>query len=133
MLFLRPGSSKPVRAQASLVTDEEIERVITFIKQQRQPAYREALAKTLTKDPVTAHLDVKDEMYDAAIEVVLTTGQASTSMLQRKLRLSYVRAARLMDLMEQEGIVGPGRGAKPREILVERERRVPANPVSTES
>ena len=131
MLFLRPGTAKPIRAQASLVTDEEIERVAAFIKRQRSPVYREALTNTLTKDPVAAHLDIKDEMYDAAVEVVLTTGQASTSMLQRKLRLSYVRAARLMDLMEQEGIVGPGRGAKPREILVDREGRLQPSAHST--
>ncbi len=131
MLFLRPGTAKPIRAQSSLVTDPEIEQVTTFIKQQRNPVYREGLTQTLTKDAVTAHLEVKDEMYDAAVDVVLTTGQASTSMLQRKLRLSYVRAARLMDLMEQERIVGPGRGAKPRDILVDRSQRIPTNPIST--
>jgi len=120
MLFLRPGTSKPIRAQGSLVSDEEIERAVEFLKQQRQPEYNAALLKEAEKK-LAGLSDVKDELYDEAVKVILDTGQASASILQRRLRLGYTRAARLVDMMEQEGIVGPPRGAKPREIFLKKE------------
>ena len=118
LLFLRPGSSKPVRAQGCFVTDPEIERIVSHVKQQRQPTYDEQLISRQEK-PVEAMLGDKDELYEMAKKLVLDTRQASTSLLQRRLRLGYARAARILDLMEQEGLVGPPQGSRPREILVD--------------
>ncbi|MFH0764396.1 MAG: DNA translocase FtsK [Candidatus Omnitrophota bacterium] len=116
MLFIEPGASKPVRAQCSLISDKEIEKITDFIKSQVGPQY--------IKDIVEAHKKTsfkkfeKDEVYDEAVKLVLETRQASVSVLQRRLGLGYTRAARLIDMMEDEGIVGPYQGSKPRDILV---------------
>jgi len=119
MLFLRPGAGKPIRAQGSLVSDEEIEKVVEFWKKQSQPLYNEILLKEEKK--ILGLEKGKDELYEEAVRIVLETGQASASILQRRLSIGFTRAARLIDMMEEEGIVGPYRGAKPREILVNRE------------
>jgi S-DNA-T family DNA segregation ATPase FtsK/SpoIIIE len=119
LMFRKPGSAKPIRAQASFVTDEEIERVVAHLKAQQKPLYNEELIARQDK-PADAILDGdKDELYEMAKKLVLETRQASTSLLQRRLRLGYGRAARILDLMEQEGIVGPPQGSRPREVLVE--------------
>ncbi len=120
MLFLRPGTSKPIRAQGSLVSDREIEKVVEFLKRQSQPVYNDALLKESEKRATSLGIE-KDELYDEAVKVVLESGQASASILQRRLRLGFTRAARLIDMMEEEGIVGPYRGARPREILLKKE------------
>ncbi len=120
LLFLRPGTAKPIRAQGAFVTDAEIERVTNFLKQQRAPSYDERLLERATQ-PDGALITEKDELYEIARRLVLETGQASTSFLQRRLRLGYGRAARILDLMEQEGLVGPPQGSRPREILVTRD------------
>jgi S-DNA-T family DNA segregation ATPase FtsK/SpoIIIE len=124
LMFLRPGTAKPIRAQGAFVTDAEIEQITNFLKQQRPPAYDE---RFLEKSRQPEHLAMgggeKDELYDTAKQLVLDTGQASTSLLQRRLRLGYGRAARILDLMEQEGLVGPPQGSRPREILVTRDAR----------
>ncbi len=117
MLFVEPGTDKPVRAQGSLVSDDEIEKLVTFIKAQRAPKYEEAITKIEKKQAVSRFQ--KDEIYEEAVRVVLETRQASVSMLQRKLGVGYTKAARLIDMMEDDGIVGPYQGSKPREILVE--------------
>ena len=118
LLFLRPGSAKPIRAQGAYVTDAEIEQVTSFLKQQGAPAYDERLMAH-DRQPESATFETeKDEMYEQAKTLVMATGQASTSLLQRRLRLGYGRAARILDLMEQEGIVGPPQGSRPREVLV---------------
>ena len=122
LLFLRPGTAKPIRAQGAFVTDTEIEQVTTFLKQQRPPAYDERLLEK-ARQPEGLALGDKDELYEMAKQLILDTGQASTSLLQRRLRLGYGRAARILDLMEQEGLVGPPQGSRPREILVSRETR----------
>lgn len=116
LLFLRPGTAKPIRAQSCLVTDAEIERVVSHLKAQRPPVFDEQLIARQEK-PAAAFDTEKDELYDMAKKIVLETGQASTSFLQRRLRLGYGRAARILDLMEQEGLVGPPQGSRPREIL----------------
>ncbi|MBI3088420.1 MAG: DNA translocase FtsK [Candidatus Omnitrophica bacterium] len=118
LLFLRPGTAKPIRAQGCFVTDEEIERIVSHVKAQRTPAYDERFL-TQQERPVEAFLTQKDELYEMAKRLVLETGQASTSFLQRRLRLGYARAARILDLMEQEGLVGPPQGSRPRDILVD--------------
>ena len=120
LLFLRPGTAKPIRAQGAFITDAEIERVTSFLKAQRPPVYDERLLEH-QQHPEGALTTEKDELYETAKQLVLETGQASTSLLQRRLRLGYGRAARMLDLMEQEGLVGPPQGSRPREILVSRE------------
>jgi DNA segregation ATPase FtsK/SpoIIIE, S-DNA-T family len=126
-LLMDPRKSKLTRGQGSWVQDVEIERLTNFIKNQRKPVYSEKMMAAA--DHKSFGIDFKkDEMYESAKKVVIENGQASVSMVQRRLGLGYTRAARLIDMMEEEGIVGPYRGAKPREILVGR----PAEPQSQE-
>ena len=119
MLFIQPGSPKPVRAQGTLLTDAEIDRVVSVIKGQREPLYDDAILEQQKKSLSGRGGFDKDEFFDEAVKMVLETGQASVSMLQRRLRLGYTRAARLIDAMEEDGIVGPFRGSKPREIMIQ--------------
>lgn len=119
LLFLQPGQAKPVRAQSSFLKDREIENVLDFIKKQAQPAYDGAILQE--QEQVQLGGGDKDELYDMAAKLVIESGQASVSILQRRLRLGYTRAARLIDMMQDEGLVGPYRGSKPREILIDRE------------
>ena len=119
MLFLKPGEPKPTRGQATYISDEEISKAVEFIKAQQGPQYLEEIEAVSDGKSLIRPME-KDEMYDDAVRVVLETRQASVSVLQRKLRLGYGRAARIMDMMEQEEIVGPFQGSKPREILVDR-------------
>jgi S-DNA-T family DNA segregation ATPase FtsK/SpoIIIE len=119
MLFLRPGESKLIRAQGSLINDNEIERIVDFIKSQAQPFYDEEILKEQQKSSFIN--GQKDEFYEQAVKVIMESGQASVSILQRRLRLGYTRAARIIDMMEQEGIIGPFEGSKPRKILIDRE------------
>ncbi len=119
MLFLKPGESKPIRGQSTFISDEEISKAVHFIKAQQGPQYLSEL-EAIHKGGASVHVADKDELYDEAVRVVLETRQASVSVLQRKLRLGYGRAARIIDMMEQEGVVGPFQGAKPREILVDK-------------
>ncbi len=121
LLFLRPGTAKPIRAQGAFVTDAEIEQVTKFVKDQRAPSYNEKLLER-ARQPEGALLGgEKDELYETAKQLVLDTGQASTSLLQRRLRLGYGRAARMLDVMEQEGLIGPPQGSRPRDILISRD------------
>ncbi|MFH0839170.1 MAG: DNA translocase FtsK [Candidatus Omnitrophota bacterium] len=117
MLFLKPGQAKPVRAQGCLISDKELEKIVNFIKAQREAVYDEEILKEQSK-AYSLKDQPKDELFEEAAKLVIETGQASISILQRRLRLGYTRAARLIDLMEEEGIIGPFRGSKPREILV---------------
>ena len=125
MLFMEPGAAKPTRAQSSLVSDREIERVIDFISSQREPEHEADIAKEQTKKDFGRGAG-KDELFDDAVQLVMESGQASVSMLQRRMRLSYTRAARMIDSMEEEGLIGPYCGSKPREILVDREQYIGA-------
>lgn len=119
MLFLRPGESKLIRIQGTLVSDREIEKVMDFIKSQAEPVYDEEILKEQQK----SHLanGQKDDLYDEAVKIIMESNQASVSILQRRLRLGYTRAARIIDTMEQEGLIGPFEGSKPRKILIDRE------------
>ncbi len=117
MLFIEPGASKPVRAQGSLVSDEEIERIVNYVKDQREPEYDIDITKQQKKSKFKSF--EKDEVYEEAVKLVIQSRQASVSMLQRRLGVGYTRAARLVDMMEDEGIVGPYAGSKPRDILVD--------------
>lgn len=120
MLFQQPGDAKPIRGQACLITDQEINNIVKFVTDQRKPDYHPDLAAAQSGRAGAGGVMDKDELFDEAVAVVLETGQASTSNLQRRLRLGYTRAARIIDQMEAEGIIGPGQGAKPRDILIDR-------------
>ena len=120
MLFLRPGEEKLIRAQGTLVKDKEIERVVDFIKAQAEPVYDEEILSDQQKASIGLNGE-KDPLYDEAVRVIIETNQASVSILQRRLRLGYTRAARIIDMMEQDGMVGPFEGSKPRKLLVDRE------------
>ncbi len=126
LLIMDPRKSKVIRAQGALVQDSEIEKVTSFIKKQNMPIHHESVTQEGQKKMAMGDFK-KDEIYEEAKRVVLDSGQASVSMVQRRLGVGYTRAARLIDMMEEEGIVGPYRGAKPRDILVERPSAAPVN------
>ena len=119
MLFLLPGEEKLIRAQGALVSDKEIEAVVDFIREQAAPIFNEEILKDQQKSTVAN--GEKDELFDQAVRVIMESNQASVSILQRRMRLGYTRAARIIDMMEVEGLVGPFEGSKPRKILVDRE------------
>jgi len=119
MLFLLPGEEKLIRAQGSLVSDKEIEKVVGFIKAQAEPIYDEEILKEQHKSLLGN--GEKDELYDEAVRIIMESNQASVSILQRRMRLGYTRAARIIDTMEQEGLIGPFEGSKPRRILADRD------------
>jgi S-DNA-T family DNA segregation ATPase FtsK/SpoIIIE len=117
MLYLPSGAPKPLRLQGAYVTLEEIERLVDFWTSQGGPQYTADLSEAKSsKDAVTEASE--DELYDQAMEIVIRAKQASTSLLQRRLKVGYSRAARLLDDMEMRGVVGPADGNKPRKILV---------------
>ncbi|MCB1195937.1 DNA translocase FtsK, partial [bacterium] len=118
-LFLPPGTSKLIRGQGAYVSDKEIHRVVDYIHDQTDEETEpfDILEQEELFSPISDEMD--DELYEQAVDIVKLSGQASSSILQRKLRVGYARAARLIDMMEANGIVGPHRGSKPRDILVE--------------
>ncbi len=133
MLYHPLGSSKPTRIQGAFVTDEERETVINFIKQNSEPQYNEDIEAQIeqvaeaksAKEPEpeeSGGFSEYDELLPQAVEVIFETKQASVSMLQRRLKLGYSRAARIVDQMEELGIVGPFEGSKPRQIVMTREQ-----------
>jgi S-DNA-T family DNA segregation ATPase FtsK/SpoIIIE len=115
MLYSTPSTSKPTRIQGAFVTEQEIELVTTYSKKQAKPEYR---TEILADKRSQYGFDYDDPMLGEAIRVVVNAGQASVSMLQRRLRLGYSRAARLVDMMEAKGIVGAYEGSKPRAVLM---------------
>jgi DNA segregation ATPase FtsK/SpoIIIE, S-DNA-T family len=119
MLFMEPGSSHIIRGQCSLVDDAEIKKVVKYVKDQSGPNYLEAAVATQEKRSQAGTGQERDDLYREAVEVVIQTKQASVSMIQRKLRVGYARAARMIDVMEEDGIVGSYNGSKPREILMD--------------
>ena len=133
MLFSTSSSPKPARIQGCFVSDEEVEAVVSFVKADHSTEYDQNVMDEIERQ---AAFDKKDKgasassddsgendpMVSAAIEVVVEMGQASTSMLQRRLKLGYARAARIIDIMEEMGVVGPYEGAKPRQVLITREQ-----------
>jgi S-DNA-T family DNA segregation ATPase FtsK/SpoIIIE len=116
MLFLPPGSARLMRIHGAYVSDQEIKRVVNFIKQQAKPQYKEEIFAVRSEVEKGYEEDEYDEMYDRAVELVCESQQASISMVQRRLRVGYNRAARMIEQMERDGIVGPAEGAKPREV-----------------
>jgi S-DNA-T family DNA segregation ATPase FtsK/SpoIIIE len=121
MLYLPPSASRLIRAQGVLVTDDEIHRLVEFVSKQSPPAFDMAMHEKL-QSAVTPEEEVTnedEELVEKCLEIIRQEKRASTSLLQRRLRLGYTRAARIVDILEQRGILGPGEGAKPREILVD--------------
>ena len=135
MLYAPIGSGKPLRVQGCFVTDPEVEAVSSYVKENYTAEYNQEVLKDIERnaqqtgkkasgpdpEPTAEELD-GDEMLPAAVDVILETGQASVSMLQRRLKLGYARAARIVDEMEEKGIVGPFQGSKPRAILITKEQ-----------
>lgn len=122
MLFMPPNYPRIIRLHCAYISVPEVQRLVKFVKEQGEPQYDERILQILKRTgdlPFEEELGEKDELFDQAVELVLATGQASASFLQRKMKLGYARASRILDQMEQEGIVGPSQGAKPREILVD--------------
>ncbi len=117
MLFSDPSKAKPIRIQGSLITDPEIERMAEFTRSQAEPVYVEDIFEKAV--PYLPSTPEEDALYQDAVRVVIQARRASVSMLQRRLKVGYARAARLIDMMEEEGIVGPYRGSKVREVLVD--------------
>ena len=131
MLYLPAGKAEPLRVHAPFVADGEVGHVADFWREQAQAKYQEELLEAPKEENGKAGggadeadadggADVDDDLYQDAIRVVCDAGRASTSTLQRRLRIGYGRAARLIDLMEKDGIVGPPDGTKPREVLKNR-------------
>jgi len=118
MLFVPPGTSSVQRIHGAFISEEEITRITEFLKKQKSPEYNQSVTKTVVKETTLADKQEYDEKYDDAVALITKTGQASISMIQRHLRIGYNRAARIIEIMEKEGIVGPSDGAKPREVLV---------------
>ena len=136
MLYAPIGSGKPLRVQGCFVTDGEVEAVAEYVKENYVSDYNQQVLDEIEKkaqqagkkpasvsdpDPSDEELE-GDEMLPAAVDVILETGQASVSMLQRRLKLGYARAARIVDEMEEKGIVGPFQGSNPRAILITKEQ-----------
>ncbi|ABR48814.1 cell division protein FtsK/SpoIIIE [Alkaliphilus metalliredigens QYMF] len=119
MLFYPSGANKPLRVQGAFVSEKEVERVVSSIKEQvEQPNYEEDIIDKVDQNLIDS-LDDSDDLLNEALKIVIAHEQASISMLQRKLRIGYNRAARLIDEMENKGLVGPHEGSKPRQVLVD--------------
>jgi len=125
MLFVPPDVQKPVRLQGSFITDKEISNLVNYLKAQGMPPeYKQEIFEMNEKvnRSVAAGGGELDKNFEEAKEIVLSTGKASASLLQRRMSVGYARAARIIDELEQEGIIGPASGSKPREILVPRNK-----------
>jgi S-DNA-T family DNA segregation ATPase FtsK/SpoIIIE len=120
MLFLPPGAAKLQRIHGAYISEQETERLVTCLKEQGAAEYDETVLQVVEEEPenIEGSEEDYDEKYDEAVAVVTETGQASISMVQRRLRVGYNRAARMIEIMEREGIVGPADGSRPREVLV---------------
>ncbi|MFZ0484507.1 MAG: DNA translocase FtsK 4TM domain-containing protein [Desulfobacterales bacterium] len=125
MLFLPPGTAKLQRIHGAFISEEELSRIIGFLKNQKTPEYDQTILKAPPKEAEDSGTTEYDERYDDAVALITKTGQASISMIQRHLRIGYNRAARIIEVMEKEGIVGPSDGAKPREVLVKGYEDIP--------
>ncbi|HEV2208937.1 MAG TPA: DNA translocase FtsK [Verrucomicrobiae bacterium] len=123
MLYLPPGSARLIRAQGALITDQEIQNIVDFIARQGKPSYEMEIHQQLSKPTggfdEESGIDEDEEIIQQCIEVIRSEQKASVSLLQRRLRLGYGRAARIMDELENRGIVGPSKGAEPRDILID--------------
>ena len=124
MLFYPVGEPKPIRVKGAFVTDKEVERVVEFIKSQGNAEYNESIIEEINseKEPMNNDSGDNDELLPQAIELVVEAGQASVSLIQRKFKVGYARAARIVDQMEERGIVGGFEGSKPRQVLITKQQ-----------
>ncbi|HEV3214067.1 MAG TPA: DNA translocase FtsK, partial [Vicinamibacterales bacterium] len=118
MLFLPPASSRVIRLHGPYISEQESARLASFLRKQGKPVFNETI--TAEDKPLEGLEIEKDDLYDEAARIVVSSGQASISYLQRRLRIGFSRAARLVDMMEMEGLVSPGTGGKAREVLVDK-------------
>jgi S-DNA-T family DNA segregation ATPase FtsK/SpoIIIE len=118
MLFLPPGTAKLQRIHGAYISETELSQINAFLRHQEKPDYDEEVIEVSAIEPADSDDDDYDERYDDAVALITKTGQASISMIQRHLRIGYNRAARIIEKMEKEGVVGPSDGAKPRDVLV---------------
>ncbi|KYD05167.1 FtsK/SpoIIIE family DNA translocase [Bacillus atrophaeus] len=119
MLFLPVGANKPVRVQGAFLSDDEVEHIVEHVITQQKAQYQEEM---IPEEITETHSEVSDDLYDEAVELIVGMQTASVSMLQRRFRIGYTRAARLIDAMEDRGVVGPYEGSKPREVLLSKEK-----------
>jgi S-DNA-T family DNA segregation ATPase FtsK/SpoIIIE len=123
MLYLPPGSARLIRAQGALITDQEIQGIVDCIAKQGKPSYELEIHQQLSKPSSGSEdgsgCDEDEDLIQQCIEVIRSEQKASVSLMQRRLRLGYTRAARIMDELENRGIVGPSKGAEPRDILID--------------
>ena len=119
MLFLPPETSRILRVHGTYLSESEIRRITDFLKKQGSPEYNQSILE-IKEESITEGEDDYDERYDDAVALVSQTRMASISMIQRRLRVGYNRAARIIERMEKEGVVGPSDGVKPREVLINR-------------
>jgi len=125
MLFLAGNSAKPRRIQGAYISDKEIKKVADYLRKSRPPEYNEEVIVGRSSSAKMSRvlggggLETDDELYEEAKEVIMQANKASASLLQRRLRVGYARAARLLDILEQKGVVGPADGAKAREVFID--------------
>jgi len=131
MLFLPMGMSKPIRVQGAFLSDSEVEAVVSHVRGQAEARYDDELVPEVGEEAEPESDDALDELFDQAVGIVLEAKQASVSLLQRRMRIGYTRAARLIDSMEARGIVGPYEGSKPREVLMTLEQFQSGNRISS--
>jgi S-DNA-T family DNA segregation ATPase FtsK/SpoIIIE len=122
MLFLPVGASKPQRVQGAFISDSEVEELVNFWRGQGEPEFQEAILAVQPKEKEAPADGAEDELFGKALELVVEAGQASASYLQRRLRIGYTRAARIIDQLAEKGYVGPAEGSKPRPVLISKER-----------
>jgi S-DNA-T family DNA segregation ATPase FtsK/SpoIIIE len=120
MLFLPPASSRAIRLHGPYISEQESARLASFLRKQGKPVFDDSITAEEEKSGSGGLEFEKDELYEEASRIVVSSGQVSISYLQRKLRIGFSRAARLVDMMEADGLVSPGAGGKPREVLVDR-------------
>lgn len=118
MLFMPVGASKSIRVQGAFLADSEVEAIVNFVKGQAEAEYQEDLVPEVEEETSETVAEQTDELFDQAVHIVLEAKQASVSLLQRRMRVGYTRAGRLIDSMEAQGIIGPYEGSKPREVLM---------------
>ncbi len=122
MLFIGNGIGKPKRVQGCFVSDKEINELVKYLKDQREVQYDEAIINfrppSTGRGKAGVDGDIDDDMYEEAVQVVTEAGKASATLLQRRLRVGYARAARLLDILEDNGVVGQAEGSRPRDVLM---------------
>ena len=119
-IWLPPASSRLVRVHGPYISEQESARLASFLRKQGKPTYNMSITEDEKGGPEAVEFE-RDELYDEAARIIVSSSQASISYLQRRLRIGFSRAARLVDMMEAEGLVSPGAGGKPREVLVPRD------------